>query len=314
MKGLVHFAAGVAATSCFPFAVEAGANGNPLYFILGGCCGLLPDIIDYRLTKLFYKYDVDIVPDPKNLAATMIADAVASAINHVYETGRSVGVKLNTIRQGPDLWQSYSVRLDGFKQEVTVSFGDVVGAGMRTVPECKRIDDKVAISPINCDVKLDYMTNVSIDIHDGPVLLLEPHDDNSICVKFLPWHRLWSHSVVIALLISLLGALFWGVSAAVVIFVAMALHIALDQMGFMGCNILYPFTKQRTHGFGVIHAMSPFLNLIAVWISILILFWNLARYAKVSWFVINPLGLLSIGLLLPLLGVKLWKMRGELDE
>ena len=51
MRGVVYFVAGVAAASCFPFAVEAGANGNPLYFILGGCCGLLPDIIDFRLTK-----------------------------------------------------------------------------------------------------------------------------------------------------------------------------------------------------------------------------------------------------------------------
>lgn len=314
MRGVVHFVAGVAAASCFPFAVEAGANGNPLYFILGGCCGLLPDIIDFRLTKLLYKYDVEIAPDPNDLDASMIADAVASAINHVYAIGQSIRIKLNTIRLGADVWQSYSVRLDGFTQEVTVSFGDVVSTDTSTSRENKCIDSESAVTSVNCSIKSDYMTNVFVDVLDGPILLVEPRDDKSILVRFQPWQRVWSHSVIIALLISLIGALLWGVSAAVTIFAAMGLHIALDQMGFMGCNLLYPFTKNRTHGFGIIKSTSTSSSFIAVWTSILIIFWNLTRFSEITWFVINPLGLLSIGVLLPLLGVKLWNMRGGVDE
>ena len=51
MKGITHFTIGVAAASCVPVAVETAASGNPLYFILGGIFGLLPDTIDFKLYR-----------------------------------------------------------------------------------------------------------------------------------------------------------------------------------------------------------------------------------------------------------------------
>ncbi len=92
MKGIVHFVAGVAVASCFPFAVEAGANGNPLYFVLGGCFGLLPDTIDFKFSKFFYKHNIEIAPDPNNLDAEIIADAIATAVNQVNDRADSIGI------------------------------------------------------------------------------------------------------------------------------------------------------------------------------------------------------------------------------
>ena len=64
MKGISHFATGVAVASCFPQAVEAGAHGQPLYFLLGGICGLLPDTLDFKFMRYFHGHDLEVVPDP----------------------------------------------------------------------------------------------------------------------------------------------------------------------------------------------------------------------------------------------------------
>jgi hypothetical protein len=308
MKGIVHFVAGVATASCFPFAVEAGANGNPLYFILGGCCGLLPDTIDFKFSKFFYKHDIEIAPDPVNLNAELISDAIADAVNRVCETGKSISIKLDTVRLGADMWQRYEIRLDGLSRQVEVSFLDVVNTGMQFIRHCD-IDERQAVSPVDCDLKSDYLAVTTVDILDGPVLHFEAYGDE-VRVKFLPWHRAWSHSLIIALLIALSGTLIWGVRAGIIMFSALAAHTLVDQLGFMGCNLFYPFTQERTRGVGFARSTVALPNLVAVWTSILIVFWNLARAASVSYFIINPLWLFSVGLLLPLLALKLWKRGG----
>ena len=314
MKGIVHFVAGVAAASCFPFAVEAGANGDPLYFILGGCFGLLPDSVDFKFSKFFYKHDIEIAPDPNDLDAEIIADAVATAINRVNETGISINIKLDTVRLGADLWQRYEIRLDGLNRQIEVSFGDVVNTGLQVIKRCSEKDRQRAVSQVDCDIKSDYLAVTIVDILDGPILRLEPLSGKGITVRFLPWHRAWSHSLVVALLTALLGALIWDISAGMVMFAALAAHIILDQLGFMGCNLFYPFTKYRIYGFGLAHSMAALPNLVAVWASVLIVFWNLARSTDATWFIMNPLWILFFGLLLPLLIRKSLKMRRTFCE
>ena len=41
----------------------------------------------------------------------MIAEAVAMAANRAFDTGRSVRIKLDTIRLGTDRWQQYEVKI-----------------------------------------------------------------------------------------------------------------------------------------------------------------------------------------------------------
>ena len=90
MKGIVHFAVGVTVASCFPEVVRAGANGNPLYFILGGIFGILPDTIDFKFCRFFYRHDIEVTPDPNKPDPQVIADAVALAVNRAYETRKPV--------------------------------------------------------------------------------------------------------------------------------------------------------------------------------------------------------------------------------
>ena len=58
MKGFSHFMSGVAVASFGPWAVDAALHGNPIFFILGGACGILPDTLDFKFYRFFYKHDV----------------------------------------------------------------------------------------------------------------------------------------------------------------------------------------------------------------------------------------------------------------
>ena len=105
MKGFTHFTAGLAAASFFPGAVTAAASGNPLYFILGGAFGILPDTLDFKFYRFFVKHDMEVIPDPNRADPQMIADAVAYAVNRAALTGKPVRIRLNTIPCGADCWR-----------------------------------------------------------------------------------------------------------------------------------------------------------------------------------------------------------------
>ena len=64
MKGFSHFMSGVAVASFGPWAIDAALNGNPVFFVLGGACGILPDTLDFKFYRFFYEHDVYVEPDP----------------------------------------------------------------------------------------------------------------------------------------------------------------------------------------------------------------------------------------------------------
>ena len=80
MKGIAHFSAGIAIASFFPSAIEAAGNGNPFLMLLGGFNGLLADTLDFKVSRYFCRYDIEVAPDPLNPNARQIADAVKSAV------------------------------------------------------------------------------------------------------------------------------------------------------------------------------------------------------------------------------------------
>lgn len=301
MKGITHFAAGVAVASCFPHAVEAGANGNPLYFILGGCFGLLPDTFDFKFSRFFHKHDIEVAPDPARPDPQMIADAVALSINRAHETGKPVRLKLNTIRLGSDLWQRYEVRFDVPAGRVVVSYGPAVDTGRQPATDgaARRSEAPSASSGLDCEVKLDYLATTVVDIFDGPFFEMTPAGKGAVTVGFLPWHRAWSHSLTIGLMLGSIAALIWGVAAGVVGFFAHAAHVGVDQLGFMGSNLLYPFTSRRLRGAQLMHSGQAMPNLGVVWASILLIFWNLSRYARPPAQAVNPIALVLFGIILP---------------
>ncbi len=54
MKGFSHFMSGVAVASFCPWSIDAALQGNPLFFVLGGACGILPDTLDFKVYRFFY--------------------------------------------------------------------------------------------------------------------------------------------------------------------------------------------------------------------------------------------------------------------
>lgn len=62
MKGFTHFMSGVAVASFGPWAIDAALAGNPIFFILGGACGILPDTLDFKFYRFFYHHDVYVEP------------------------------------------------------------------------------------------------------------------------------------------------------------------------------------------------------------------------------------------------------------
>ena len=277
MKGIAHFVAGVAAAACVPESVRAASQGDPTYFILGGVFGLLPDTIDFKFSRYFYRHDIEVTPDPIHPDPQMIADNVAAAINRAHRSGASVRVKLNTVPCGLDKWQQYEVAFDVAARTVAVRYGPLVDTGQNLIPGSTPPHDGEAVAPLDCEVRIDYLASTQVDIFDGPVFSMDPTEDGRVSPGFIPWHRAWSHSLVIGVLFGLIGGVIWGPWATVVIFGASAMHALFDQLGYMGSALFYPFHSRRLSGMKLMHSGEALANLSAVWFCCLLIFWNLWR-------------------------------------
>lgn len=304
MKGITHFSAGIAWASCFPHAVDAAAAGNPAYFVLGGALGLLPDTVDFKWLRFFYRHDMEVVPDPNRPDPLTIAKALAHAIGRASATGRSVRIKINTTRAGAGLWHQYHLFFDLPARKITVRFNGVVTTSREPAPLQPHASATASV-PLECDVALDYTAGSDIDIFEGPVFSMDPVRDGRICARFIPWHRQWSHSLTGAVAVGTLTAWLWNGTAGLIAGGALALHVLADQAGFMGSNLLYPFMKRRTPGLQWLRSDNAVVNFAVVWISALLTYWNLARVAPVLDAVPPLPRLLVYGAVLPLAGIVL---------
>ena len=279
MKGISHFISGVAAASFCPWTVQAAIEGNPLYFILGGAFGILPDTADFKFYRFFYRHDVQIEPDPKNMDPQLIAETIAKAIDQAHDTGKTVRLKLTTVKLGADYWQQYTIKFDADKQEVLVALGPVVNTGQVPVPGTAPDKPKIGRATPKCRFVQTYEATTKVDIFDGPSFALEPDAEGRVFLQFLPWHRNWSHSLVVGAIFALIGWLAWNWQAAVVILAAYSVHVLEDQLGHLGSNLFFPITpKRRTPGLHWMHSGDAIPNFTTVWTSCLLIFWNLYHY------------------------------------
>ncbi len=311
MKGIAHFIAGVAAASCVPEAIRVASEGNPTYFILGGVFGLLPDTIDFKFSRYFYRHDTEVTPDPIEPDPQYIADRVAEAVNRAHAQGKSVRVKLNTIAVGLDQWQQYEVAFDVAARTVAVRYGPVVDTGQNVLPGSKPPPNAEAVSPVDCEVKIDYLASTQVDIFDGPVFSMDPTDDGRVSPGFIPWHRAWSHSLVIGGLFGLIGGVIWGIWATAVIFGASAMHALFDQLGYMGSALFYPFHSRRMSGMKLMHSGEALANLTAVWFCCLLIFWNLWRAAPGGIPENGTKALILYGMAVPALVIAIYRRIGR---
>ena len=309
MKGFTHFISGVAIASCFPEAVIAASTGNPLYFVLGGFGGILPDTVDFKFVRFLYRVDIEVQPDPSGFDAQMVADGIGLAIREASVRNRPVRLKLNTVRVGADAWQQYSVDLDVVGREIRVQEGPIVNTGQQAIrPPRGESVGRVKVEP---EIRLDYEALVMVDIFDGPIFQMTPdRGGRVICPEFIPWHRKWTHSLVVAAGVGGGVAMIWGPLAGVVTACGYAIHVLEDQMGYMGASLCWPLSRRRSHGMGLMHAMDVFPNVFTVWLSILLIIWNLYMWTPgvmVEW---NAIQILVLGVGLPLAvraGTRWWR-------
>lgn len=290
MKGIAHFVTGVALATFFPEVVGSAVEGSVLP-MLGGIAGILPDTLDFKFVRYFERYDLEIDPGPEP-DPREIAEQVAEAMRRAYETGEPQKVMLHTIRLGPDLWRRYVIRFDPERSEVAVRIGPIVNTGQVPLPGSAPEDADEARIEVGAPMVQTYDAENEIDIFSGPSFKFERRGEQ-LYVHFLDWHRRWSHSLTLAAALGLGAA---GVAALVELLtqgsitrtplwvgLVMGLgfvgHVLEDQLGFMGSNLFYPFTRDRTTGLQLLHSGDAIPNFLTVWTAVMLILLNLDRFS-----------------------------------
>jgi membrane-bound metal-dependent hydrolase YbcI (DUF457 family) len=298
MKGITHFLAGIAAASFVPGVVESAAQGSFL-IVLGGFFGLLPDTLDFKFARYFEKAE-EIDPDPANLDPQAIADRIAALINQAADTHQPVRAHLHSIKLGPDRWQQYTVRFASAHNEVAVRIGPIVNTSQ--MPVGRFDQSSTAYAQVHTPMRYTYDGDVNVDIFSGPSFAFAPKP-SGVEIQFLPWHRSWSHSLTLAALIGVvIGLIFGSIQAGLVAALGMAAHIVEDQIGYLGSNLWWPFTKDRSSGMRLIHSGDGIPNFVAVWTAMQLILFNLDRFSAPIQHrapMLEPLSFFLLGIILP---------------
>lgn len=309
MKGITHFLTGVALATFFPEVVRQAADGS-LLPVLGGVAGILPDTLDFKFARYFERYDLEIDPGP-NPDPRRIADALVGAMRRAYETGQSQNVMLHTIRLGADLWRQYVVRFDPRGNQVAVRIGPVVNTGQVPFAGSELEGLEEVRVPLDFPLVETYDEEYRVDIFSGPSFRFERVGDQ-LRVHFLDWHRRWSHSLTLAVLlgmgVAVLAALIERASgggvtrtplwAGLITTLGFAGHILEDQLGFMGSNLFYPITRGRMPGLRLLRSGDAIPNFLTVWLALALIFFNLDRFSAAPR--LDPLYYLPLVVGLPL--------------
>jgi membrane-bound metal-dependent hydrolase YbcI (DUF457 family) len=294
MKGIAHFITGVAIATFFPEVVQQAAGGSVLP-MLGGIAGILPDTLDFKFARYFERYDLEIDPGP-DPDARDIAEQVVGAMRKAYETRKPQNIMLHTIRLGADLWRQYGIRFDPEQGEVAVRVGPIVNTGQVPLPGSEPEGAEEARVKVGVPLVHTYDAENRIDIFSGPSFKFERRD-NKLHVHFLDWHRRWSHSLTLAAAVGVVAGLFFGKWAGIVAGLGFAGHILEDQLGFMGSNLFYPFTKGRSTGLQLLRSGDAIPNFLTVWTSVALILFNLDRFSAQPR--LNPSWFLGLAVVLP---------------
>ena len=276
MKGISHFVSGIAAATFIPGVVEQAANGS-LLPMLGGLFGLLPDTLDFKFARYFERAE-DVDPDPRRPDPQMIADRLAEAIDRAYRRNEPVRLRLHTLKLGVDLWRQYTLRFDAENGQVAVRIGPTVNTAQMPYAGSEIEGLSEARAKVEAPMQYTYAEDVTIDIFGGPSFAFKRLKDK-VEIQFLPWHRSWSHSLVLAAFLGLAAGLLISVSLGLVIFAGLAVHILEDQLGYMGSNLFWPLTENRTGGLRLIHSGDPIPNFVTVWAALTLILFNLDRFS-----------------------------------
>ncbi|MBN1317299.1 MAG: metal-dependent hydrolase [Anaerolineales bacterium] len=305
MKGIVHFTVGLCAATFIPGVVEAGAAGSPL-IALGGVAGLAADTLDFRFGRYIYRYDDQIAlgQHPKDLDPQSMADRIAAEMNAVLETGKSKSVQLQTMQLGIDRWQQYRVQFIPDPAEVVVTVGPAVSTSQAPFPG--GFVTIVGRSSVQGVIQSEYGDEFVVDIFSGPSFRFEKYKDG-VRVQFLPWHRSWSHSLVLAAVLGVLAGALFGWRTGAVISAGWAAHSLVDQLGYMGSNLFWPLTRKRMPGLRLVHSGDALANMLSVWAALMLTLWNLDRFSAIPWLKSWLFLLLVVVLPFLIVAVSIWQ-------
>lgn len=276
MKGISHFVTDIAVGTLFPDAVQAAAAGS-FVLVLGGIGGLLPDTLDFKFARFIEQPDILIDPQPQNFEAQKIAQELAAGIDRAAATRKTVICKCNTIRLGADWWQQYSLRFDTRQGEVVVKLGPIVNTSQLPLPESLR-EQREGRAPVHTPMLPTYDEFVTVDIFSGPSFAFEWRKER-VEIDFIPWHRQYSHSLLMALVFGLVCGLLFGTTAGMIGGLAVLAHILEDQLGYLGSNLLWPLTRVRSNGLRLIHAGDAIPNMFTVGTFVMLIVFNLDRFS-----------------------------------
>jgi membrane-bound metal-dependent hydrolase YbcI (DUF457 family) len=279
MKNIAHFATGLLAASFVPGVMEAAAQGS-LLIALGGACAMLPDTLDFKLARYFEKHDAELAPNLIQPDPQVIADAIAMQMWLAVSEGRPRVVQLHPGRHGMADWVLYSVCFDVVHGDVVVTMDH---DGLRG---CAHVGD----------MTYGYDGSLHVEELGGPSLKFSA-SGQGVRVDFLPWHRMWTHSFVLALALGLLLGALLEPRAGIVAALGYAVHILGDQLGYLGSNLFAPFTRERGSGLGLLHSGDAIPNLVTVWVSLSVLLLNMDRARTSPLIATGPY--LAFGVVLP---------------
>ena len=259
MKGIAHFTTGVAVAALWPGVMQEALSTQTFWLAFGGLAGILPDTLDFKLARFFYKPDVFIDPfevaeDPKRVAH-MIAEAVKKA----YVNGKC-RVHFSSVKYSADLWRQWSFQFED--NVVKVKIAELVDTSGIPIPDTFK-GEGMAILPV--EVMNDYEGETVINIFSGPDVEFV-RDGDKVRMVFLPWHRDWSHSLTLAVFLAFL-LLPFSLKAAGIFVAAWWAHVLEDQLGYMGSNLFWPATTSRFAGLKLMHSSWPIPNALTVMLA-----------------------------------------------
>ncbi len=330
MKGITHFLTGVATASCFPIGMQSVFMNKSFFLPLGGLFGICCDTLDFRFARYFWKHDHVLRINEDDLDPKVIAEGYAKAIDEAFEQKKTIYLKVDIIRLSGSFYRTINIFLDDKRKEVTVMIGSIktmshvmerldylpdyetmkksiedVGAAktleklidhLPSVPDSRPVENHFYTAKFKADVVNTYYQDTEVGIFSGPDFAFT-FDNDKIRIDFIPWHRQWSHSLTLGLVMGPIGfaiyagwaELFAGnlagffnplaISAFFMAILAVWSHIFVDQTGHLGSNLFYPITKERSQGLEWTTSASVFPNIFVNYLSIAIIIWNINAFA-----------------------------------
>ncbi|MEM2900894.1 MAG: metal-dependent hydrolase [Thermoplasmata archaeon] len=309
MKGITHFIFGAMLATFFVEAVRAAILEKNAIILLGGCYGILPDTLDFKLARYIEPEQYVIDPWTTKFDPQLIATTMAKAINEAHETKKRTKFKIHTVKLGADWWRRLSVSFDLEKKIITARVEGIINTGQVPIPGTEPPAEKSwAIAKYKPDLIHDYDKETYVQIFSGPDFEFVPVGDK-VRVDFIPWHRRWSHSFTYGAALGFLGFILgyiftptylldaefgrvyfgligWGIATF-----GFWGHVIEDQTGLMGSNLFPPFTKDRTKGlsmkypgFGNARSADAIPNFIWNWSAVAIAIYNFNMFSYVRAF------------------------------